>query len=97
MKRYNRNRRDNNEKPLLAVSERFGAKWWEDGPLDGWTLQRGVWTPTEIKDPVREGLADEYTPQQLRFFRWCSENRAPWFTWRTDADVMRDLGARVVA
>lgn len=97
MKRYNRNRRDNNERPLVAHAERLGAHWLEDGPLDGWTYFRGIWTPTEIKDPAREGFADEYTPQQLRFFRWCSERRAKWFTWRTIEDVERDLGARRAA
>lgn len=97
MKRYNRNRRDANEQPLVKTAQQLGAQWWEDGPLDGWVLFRGVWTPCEIKIPEREGEADEYTPAQLRFFRWCSEHRAKWFTWRTDEDVLRDLGAKVAA
>lgn len=94
MKRYNRNRRDANEVQLVKLAETLGAKWWEDGPLDGWVLFRGTWTPAEIKIPEREGTENEYTPQQLRFFRWCSENRGKWFTWRVDGDVLRDLGAR---
>jgi hypothetical protein len=97
MKRYNRNCRDANEAPLLAHALALGGEWWEDGPLDGWVLHRGVWTPTEIKIPEREGAINEYTPQQVRFFRWCSERRAKWFTWRTVSDVERDLGARRTA
>jgi hypothetical protein len=97
VKRYNRNRRDEVEQSLVAHARALGAEWWEDGPLDGWCIHRGVWTPTEIKDPSREGLADEYTPIQLRFFRWCSMHRAKWFTWRTLEDVERDLGARRAA
>jgi hypothetical protein len=97
MKRYDRNRRDGNEHALVAHARALGADWWEDGPLDGWTYQRGVWTPTEIKQPEREGLVGEYTSAQLRFFRWCSERRAKWFTWRVLGDVERDLGARRTA
>lgn len=97
MKRYNRNRRDANEDLLLKHALALGGECWEDGPLDGWILHRGVWIPTEIKIPEREGVTNEYTPQQLRFFRWCSERRAKWFTWRTVSDVERDLGARRTA
>jgi hypothetical protein len=97
MKRYNRNRRDANENALVTHAKALGADWWEDGPLDGWVLQRGVWMPTEIKVPEREGTSDEYTSQQLRFFRWCSERRAKWFTWRTLSDVESALGARRTA
>jgi hypothetical protein len=97
VKRHNRNRRDANENELVKHAAALGAHWLEEGPLDGWTYFRGVWTPTEIKIPEREGTADEYTPAQLRFFRWCSERRAKWFTWRVLADVERDLGARRAA
>lgn len=97
MKRYNRNRRDTNESVLVTHAKALGADWWEDGPLDGWVIHRGAWMPTEIKIPAREGMADEYTPQQLRFFRWCSERRAKWFTWRTLTDVETSLGARRTA
>lgn len=97
MKRYNRNTRDANELALITHAKALGGEWWEDGPLDGWTIHRGIWTPVEIKIPEREGIQGEYTSQQLRFFRWCSERRAKWFTWRTVADVERDLGARRAA
>jgi hypothetical protein len=97
MKRYNRNRRDGNESPLIAHAKALGADWWEDGPLDGWLIKSGVWMPVEIKRPEREGMSDEYTPQQLKFFRWCSERRAKWLTWRTLTDVESSLGARRTA
>lgn len=94
MKRYNRNRRDANEQPLLAHAKALGAEFVEAPPLDGWMLFRGTWMPVEIKVPEREGQAGEYTPAQLKFFRWCSEHRAKWWTWRVLSDVERDLGAR---
>jgi hypothetical protein len=97
MKRFNRNKRDANELALITHAKALGAEWWEDGPLDGWVIFRGVWMPVEIKIPEREGLKHEYTPMQLQFFRWCSERRAKWFTWRVLSDVERDLGARRAA
>lgn len=99
MKRYDRNRRDANELALITHAKALGAEWQEEGPLDGWVwISRHMsWMPVEIKMPEREGQKHEYTPAQLRFFRWCSERRAKWFTWRTVADVERDLGARRVA
>lgn len=97
MKRYNRNCRDANELALITHAKALGGEWWEDGPLDGWILHRGNWTPVEIKLPEREGSANEYTGAQQRFFRWCAERRAKWLTWRTVSDVERDLGARRVA
>lgn len=97
MKRFNRNRRDGNESELVTHARALGAQWLEQPPLDGWIYFRGVFTPTEIKLPEREGTSDEYTPAQLRFFRWASEHRAKWFTWRTLDDVERDLGARRAA
>lgn len=97
MKRYTRNRRDNVENALVRHARALGAQFLEAPPLDGWALHRGVWTPCEIKDPSREGKAGEYTSAQLRFFRWCREHRAKWWTWRTIDDVEKDLGARRVA
>jgi hypothetical protein len=97
VKRYNRNRRDANENALVTHAKALGADFHEAPPLDGWVLFRGVWMPVEIKIPEREGTAGEYTAAQLRFFRWCSERRAKWWTWRTLSDVERDLGARRAA
>ena len=48
--------------------------------------------PVEVKDPKREGQADEYTPLQLRFFSWCRLVGAKWLIWRTSEDVVRTLG-----
>src|SRR5262249_42615194 len=90
-------RRDSNEHALVQLCRRLGAQWVEVGPLDGWLLWRGVWLPVEIKHPKREGLTHEYTPYQHRFFAFCRESGGRWLVWRTDADVLRDLGARVAA
>jgi hypothetical protein len=99
MKNYRRNRRDANELALITHAKALGGEWVEDPPLDGWVWisRHQAWMPVEIKIPEREGTANEYTSRQLRFFRWCSERRARWFTWRTVADVERDLGARRAA
>lgn len=94
--RYDRNQRDANEKALLAVAARLGCAWREQGPLDGWVwvARQGRWMPVEIKIPEREGTRGEYTPAQRGFFRWCEQMQAPWWVWRTEQDVMRDLGAK---
>jgi hypothetical protein len=97
MKRYKSNPRDANENELVKHAKALGADWLAAPPLDGWALFRGVWMPVEIKIPEREGTPNEYTSAQLRFFRWCSERRAKWWTWRTLADVEKDLGARRAA
>jgi hypothetical protein len=43
----------------------------------------------EIKRPEREGHANEYTPAQLKFIAMCDITGAPYYTWRTDKDVLR--------
>jgi hypothetical protein len=91
------NPRDANEQALLRVAERLGGAWLECGPLDGWIVWRGAWLPVEIKIPEREGLRHEYTAAQKRFFAWCVIRNARWLVWRTDADVLRDLGGKVAA
>jgi hypothetical protein len=91
------NPRDANEQALLDLAARLGGHWCEAPPLDGWCFVRGRWMPVEFKVPEREGLQHEYTPAQRRFFAWCTLRAAPWWVWRTDADVIRDLGARVAA
>jgi hypothetical protein len=92
--RYSQTTRDANENPLVTLAARLGAAWWPGPPLDGWVAFRGVWRPVEIKTGAREGWADEYTPAQRRFRTWCYERHAPHLTWRNEADVMRDLGAK---
>jgi hypothetical protein len=89
--------RDANEAALIALAERLGAHWCKAPPLDGWVFVRGRWMPVEIKRPEREGQVWEYTPAQRKFFSWCRNRGATWWLWRTDADVLRDLGARVTA
>lgn len=91
------NPRDANEDELLKVALKLGGQWLEQGPLDGWVFWRGIWLPVEIKRPEREGYADEYTPAQKRFFRWCQQHNARWLTWRTPADVIRDLSGHRAA
>jgi hypothetical protein len=94
--RYDRNHRDANEQALLDVAHRLGGAWHEIGPLDGWIWVNRLarWMPVEIKIPEREGLRGEYTPAQRRFFTWCRACGAPWWVWRTEADVIRDMGGR---
>jgi len=99
-RRYNRRfdaRRDENEPPLIRVAEQIGANFFREGPLDHWMAWRGLWVPVEIKDPDLLGQAHEYTPAQRRFLQFCHSHNMPWRTWRTRADVLRDLGAKVTA
>ena len=94
--RYNHNTRDLNEQELVKTAQALGLQWLQDGPLDGWAWhpRERRWMPVEIKRPEREGMAHEYTPMQRRFFTWCRERNAPWWVWRTIADVIRDAGGR---
>jgi hypothetical protein len=89
--------RDAVEEALVALAERLGAAWHRGPPLDGWALHRGVWMPVEIKAPEREGLKYEYTPQQIRFFAWCRIRNGRWWVWRSEDDVIRNLGGRRAA
>lgn len=89
--------RDGNERALLKVAERLGAHWHKGPPLDGWIFVRGKFVPVEIKRDEREGQAWEYTPAQKRFMTWCRNRGATWWVWRTEADVLRDLGGKVSA
>lgn len=97
MKPHRANPRDANEPELLSTALALGAQWLEQGPLDGWIWWRGTWIPVEIKRPEREGTAHEYTPAQRRFFSWCQQRNARWLTWRTTADVIRDLNGKASA
>ena len=96
-KRFSRNHRDTNEPPLLELAKRLGARWIEEGPLDGWIFFRGSWMPVEIKLPEREGLASEYTAHQKRFLSWCRGTGATVLLWRTEDDVIKSLGGRRTA
>ena len=90
-RRPQRHRKDKNEKPLLKLARAIGIQWFQAPPLDGWAwhMRLSAWYPVEVKDPKREGWVDEYTPAQRRFISMCEMTGAPYFTWRTDQDVMR--------
>lgn len=91
--RYRHNTRDANEDQLLKLVEQLGGCWREGPPLDGWVWapRMSRWMPVEIKKPEREHHAAQYTPAQHQFMIWCARNYAPFWVWRTDADVLRDL------
>lgn len=95
--RFSQTTRDANEPELLRLWRRLGGEWVQAPPLDGWAIHRGIWTPTEIKIPEREGLAHEYTPAQRRFLTLALAARAPVFIWRTADDVLKSAGARATA
>lgn len=98
MRRTRYNKRDRVEAPLLNVASRLGILWEEGGPLDGWAYHpRKGWVPVEVKDPSREGRANEYEPSQLAFFSRCKQRGSPWLVWRTEQDVLDFVGARRVA
>lgn len=90
-------RRDANEPELVFLARQLGAKLLLGGPLDWWLLREGQWIPVEIKDPDVEGRKNEFTPAQRRFFQFTNAYGGKWFTWRTEDDVYRDLGARRAA
>lgn len=85
-------KRDANESDLVTLARQLGAEFEKIGPLDFWVGVRGRWIPLEIK--TDEG---EYTPKQVNFIARCRDRGLPVWTWRTEADVMRDLGARRAA
>jgi hypothetical protein len=85
-------KRDANEPELVKLARRLGAELRKLPPLDWWVGHRGRWVPVEIK--TDEG---EYTEQQVEFIGMCVERGLPVWTWRTESDVMRNLGARRTA
>lgn len=93
--RHNRNQRDANERALIELAASLGAHWIETPPLDGfvWIPRMAKYMPVEIKIPDREGLKHEFTPLQKRFIARCELLGAPYWVWRTSADVLRDLCA----
>lgn len=85
-------RRDTNEDELVGVARQFGARWTQQGPLDGWVGYRGLWVPVEVKHG-----ANDFTPAQVRFMAMCKEARLPFWAWRTSVDVFESLGAKQTA
>jgi hypothetical protein len=94
---YTVHRKDVNHHDLVAVAKRCGAHWIDAGPFDGWIhIQKwgGEYLPVEIKDPKKEGHADEFTEKQKKLREEWSDRRMKLLIWRTPADVLRDLGGR---
>lgn len=90
-------RRDNVEPELIGFARQLGGKLFQSGPMDWWLLHLGEWIPVEIKDPSVAGHKHEYTKAQRRFLDFAREHGGRVVTWRTQADVMRTLGARQAA
>lgn len=82
-------RRDANEPALVRTAIALGAEMIRAGPLDWWAGVRGRWVPVECKSRL-----GRYTPAQQHFLRLCEARGLPVWTWRTEDDVLRDLGAR---
>lgn len=88
--------RDANDGEIVALIEQLGGHFVRSPPLEGWIWvpRFGKWIgPAEIKVPEVEGFKHEYTPQQLRFIRWCQDRGAPYHTLRTRDDVFKLMGA----
>jgi len=90
-----KNKRDNNEGPLIELASRLGWTFWQMiEPADWIALRRGVWYIVEIKNPDCEGHADEFTPQQKIFHTDVKARGGKVLIWRRDSDVIRDSNAR---
>lgn len=87
-------KRDANEPELIKLARALGAYLEPWGPLDWWCCWRSRWVPVEIKNPNGR---NRYTDEQVLFLARCKEREAPVWTWRTEDDVLRDLGARRAA
>jgi hypothetical protein len=96
--RPQRHRPDNNQSSLVTMFEELGGLWipYASKPFDGWGWHAkwAGYMPIEIKDPKKEGHADEYTPRQRKVMQQLKEAGARWLTWRSQADVLISIGAR---
>jgi hypothetical protein len=84
-------RRDSNDSILRKTAERIG--WWlikTDQPGDYLGGYRGHWYVVEIKDPIKQGHADEFTDSQRKFTAEAFKRQLPVLVWRRDDDVYRD-------
>lgn len=91
-------RRDRNEPKLVKFAERLGAWMIQiDEPCDYLLWFRGNWQLVEIKDPICEGRAQEFTEAQRIFRAEALRRGATLIVWRTDQDVLLTLGAKVSA
>lgn len=85
-------KRDANEAEIVRLAESLGCTLEKLPPLDFWAGFRGRWIPLEIKT-----IEGTYTPKQVNFVARCKARGLPVWTWRTEADVCRDLGAKLTA
>lgn len=94
-KRHNRNTRDANERALIELAASLGAHAIFEPPLDFWVWvpRLQAYRPVEVKLPEREGQKNELTPMQRRFIARCELLGAPYWIWRDEKDVLRDLNA----
>lgn len=89
-------RRDRNEPSLLDTVKRCGGYWLKAPPLDGWVWNPRTqeWLLVEIKHDRKEGHANEFTEKQRELLADFEARRIKLHVWRTQADVLRDLGGR---
>lgn len=89
-------RRDENEPELLKTVKRCGAYWMQQGPFDGWCFNPRTqeWLLVEVKLPEREGDKNEFTDKQKVLLADFEIRRIKLHIWRTQGDVIRDLGGR---
>lgn len=91
-------RRDKVEPEVIEFAGKLGWKFWElKTPCDWLGLRRGQWFTIEVKDPAKEGHADEFTQPQRAFLAEVARCGGRVLVWRSKEDVMRDSGARVNA
>jgi hypothetical protein len=90
-------RRDAVESDLISLAEGIGAVWLKSGPFDGWLWFRDRWHLCEIKDPKKNGWANEFTDDQLKMIIKLNERQIPLNILREEGDVFKLLGARRTA
>lgn len=90
-------RRDNNESTILTCVEPLNGFWLPTGPLDGFLWNRSTWNLCEVKRPDKEGWKDEFTKEQKKLIIKLNERRVPFHILRTEADVLKLMGARQTA
>ena len=83
-------RRDGNEAELIALARGIGAVCINiQTPVDWLIGWRGAWYPCEIKAPN-----GSYQESQILFLAAAKGRELPAWTWRTEDDVLRSLGAK---
>lgn len=80
--------RDANEPELIGTAETLGAVVIQAPPLDLWVYAKGLWVPTEVKNPKGR---NRLQPSQIEFRALCERIGAPHWLWRTSDDVLANL------